>query len=94
VLPTELGHAHKSKHHDYESLVSKAALNDEGRKKWTKHLQGVVEEFQHLLNPDQIVIGGGNVKQVKDFRAAFPDESISAGNNDFAFAGGEAMWGH
>jgi predicted NBD/HSP70 family sugar kinase len=93
VIPTELGHARFSKRHDYESLVSKAALSSEGRKRWTKSLETVVEDFQRLFSPDQIVIGGGNVKQLKNFRETFPSKAIVPGDNDFAFAGGEALWG-
>jgi polyphosphate glucokinase len=92
VIPTELGHANSSKSEEYESLVGKAALEDDGKEQWTNQLVTVVNELKGLLNPDSIVIGGGNVKKLDDFRSKFPDSSISAGDNDFAFVGGEAMW--
>jgi polyphosphate glucokinase len=99
LISTELGHAHLTKHHDYESLVSKAALEGhDGKvsaselKSWTAALQRVVADLSKLLVPDHIVIGGGNVKLLEHFRTTFPDHSIVAGDNALANVGGEDLW--
>jgi predicted NBD/HSP70 family sugar kinase len=99
VIPTELGHARAKKNESYESLVANKTLRGkDGKvskkelKSWTQSLQSVVEDLQRFLVADYVVLGGGNVKRLKDFRETFPDARISPGDNQYAFAGGEVLW--
>ena len=87
VIPTELGEAHVE-------LVSKKALKRDGKKKWLAAVKATIEDFHRSLHPDQIVIGGGNVRLLKPFRKHFPHRSIVAGGNDRAFIGGIKLWSH
>ena len=47
----------------------------------------MIKTFQAALQPTDIVIGGGNVKKLKELP---PD--TRAGDNDNAFAGGFRLW--
>jgi polyphosphate glucokinase len=58
-----------------------------GKKKWRKCVRSVVEEMRAALEPDDVVIGGGNVKLL----GRLPARS-RAGSNDNAFIGGFSLW--
>src|SRR5262249_8398442 len=59
------------------------------KKKWRRQVADVVARFIAALEPDDTVIGGGNVKKLN----ALPPGS-RAGDNDNAFAGGFRLWEH
>jgi polyphosphate glucokinase len=61
VKPMELGHL-PYKRGTYEDYVGRAGLERSGRKKWRRHVADVVERLTAALQPDDTVIGGGNVK--------------------------------
>jgi polyphosphate glucokinase len=86
VEPMELGHLPYKKG-TYEDYVGRAGLNHHGRKKWRRHVADVVARFFAALEPDDIVIGGGNVKKLD----ALPPHS-RAGDNANAFRGGFRLW--
>jgi polyphosphate glucokinase len=87
VVPMELAHLsyRKSTIEDYVGLRGLERL---GKKKWRKHVAYVVERFAAALHPDEIVIGGGNAKELKDL-----PPGCRAGDNANAFTGGFRMWG-
>ncbi|HTP67592.1 MAG TPA: ROK family protein [Dongiaceae bacterium] len=82
VEPMELGHLPYKKG-TYEDYVGKRSLEKRGRKKWQKHVFDVVEKMTQALEPDEVVLGGGNVKKLKDL-----PPKCRAGNNANAFIGG------
>jgi len=86
VEPMELGHLPYKKG-TYEDYVGHAGLNRHGKKKWRRHVADVVARFFAALEPDDIVIGGGNVKKLD----ALPPHS-RAGDNANAFRGGFRLW--
>jgi polyphosphate glucokinase len=86
VEPMELGHLPYKKG-TYEDYVGRAGLNRHGKKKWRRHVADVVARFFAALEPDDIVIGGGNVKKLD----ALPPHS-RAGDNANAFRGGFRLW--
>jgi polyphosphate glucokinase len=86
VEPMELGHL-PCKKGTYEDYVGRAGLERHGRKKWRRHVADVVTRIVAALEPDDTVIGGGNVKKL----AALPPQS-RAGDNDNAFRGGFRLW--
>jgi polyphosphate glucokinase len=86
VEPMELGHLPYKKS-TYEDYVGEAGLKRHGKKKWRRHVADVVARFFAALEPDDIVIGGGNVKKLK----ALPPHS-RAGDNANAFRGGFRLW--
>jgi polyphosphate glucokinase len=87
VEPMELGHLPYRKG-TYEQYVGERALEQMGKKKWRKYVAEVVALFSAALEPDDIVLGGGNIRQLKKL-----PPGCRAGNNADAFLGGFALWG-
>ena len=86
VEPMELGHLPYKKG-TYESYVGRAGLERDGKKKWRRRVADVVERLIAALQPDETVIGGGNVKKLD----ALPPR-CRAGHNANAFRGGFRLW--
>jgi polyphosphate glucokinase len=86
VMPMELGHLPYKKG-TYEYYVGRAGLKRAGKKKWRRHVADVVERLMAALQPDDTVIGGGNVKKLD----ALP-RGCRAGENANAFCGGFRLW--
>ena len=86
VEPMELGHLTYKKG-TYESYVGNQALLKQGKKKWRRHVADVVAQLGAALEPDEIVLGGGNAKELKDL-----PPRCRAGDNNNAFTGGFRLW--
>jgi polyphosphate glucokinase len=86
VKPMELGHLPYKKR-TYEDYVGRAGLEHDGKKKWRRHVADVVERLIAALQPDDTVIGGGNVNRLD----ALPPR-CRAGENANAFRGGFRLW--
>jgi polyphosphate glucokinase len=88
VEPAELGHLpYKSKERTYEDYVGLRGLKRMGRKKWEHYVVELIERLIAALEPDDVVLGGGNVKQLKTLPAG-----CRAGDNANAFLGGFRLW--
>lgn len=85
--PMELGHLPFKKGKTYEDFVGIRGLERLGKKKWRRHVADVVEKLRAALEPDYIVIGGGNVHKLKKL----PPHTF-AGENKNAFRGGFRLW--
>ena len=86
VEPMELGHLPYKKH-TYEDYVGEAGLERHGKKKWRRHVFDVVRRLIAALEPDDTVIGGGNVKILETL-----PPHCRAGDNANAFRGGFRLW--
>lgn len=86
VEPMELGHLPYKKA-TYEDYVGLRGLKRRGEKKWRKHVADVVERLIAALEPDDVVLGGGNVKRLKKL-----PPGCRAGDNANAFIGGFRLW--
>jgi polyphosphate glucokinase len=86
VEPMELGHL-PYKRGTYESYVGNRALNKQGKKKWRRHVSDVVTQLIAALEPDEVVLGGGNAKELKDLPS-----KCRLGDNSSAFVGGFRLW--
>lgn len=86
VEPMELGHLPYKKG-TYEDYVGRVGLERHGKKKWRRHVADVVSRLTAALQPDETVIGGGNVRKLH----ALP-QHCRAGDNDNAFRGGFRLW--
>jgi polyphosphate glucokinase len=86
VEPMELGHLPYRKA-TYEDYVGARALERLGKKKWRKNVIDVIERLSAALEPDEVVLGGGNVKYLD----ALPPE-CRVGDNANAFVGGFRIW--
>ena len=69
VEPMELGHLPYKKG-TYEDYVGRAGLERHGKKKWRRHVADVVTRLIAALEPDDTVIGGGNVGEARSTAAA------------------------
>ena len=65
VEPMELGHLPYKKG-TYEDYVGMRGLERRGKKKWRQHVADVVARLIAALEPDDVVLGGGNVKKLKE----------------------------
>ena len=86
VEPMELGHLPYKKG-SYESYVGNHALLKKGKRKWRRHVADVVARLVAALEPDEVVLGGGNVKELKKL-----PPKCRAGDNRNAFRGGFRLW--
>jgi polyphosphate glucokinase len=86
VEPMELGHLPYKKA-TYEDYVGLRGLEKYGKKKWRKLVADVVERLRAALEPDDVVLGGGNVKILKTL-----PKGCRAGDNANAFIGGFRLW--
>ena len=86
VAPMELGHLPYKKG-VYEDYVGQRGLEKRGKKKWRRHVADVVSALIAALEPDDVVLGGGNVKKLKALHTG-----CRAGDNANAFVGGFRLW--
>jgi polyphosphate glucokinase len=86
VAPMELGHLPYKKA-TFEDYVGLRGLEKHGQQKWRRHVVDVVQRFVAALEPDDVVLGGGNVKQLKEL-----PPGCRAGDNADAFLGGFRLW--
>jgi polyphosphate glucokinase len=71
----------------YEDYVGVRALRRLGTKKWRKHVAKIMNIFLATIHADDVVLGGGNVKELKKL-----PKGCRAGDNANAFLGGFRMW--
>jgi polyphosphate glucokinase len=88
LQPMELAHLPYQHGKTYEDYLGLRGLERLGRKKWERKVIKVVTELRAALAADYVVLGGGNVKKLKEL----PDKT-TLGSNDNAFLGGLRMWG-
>ena len=86
VEPMELGHMPYRKA-TYEDYLGERGLERLGRKKWARHVFAVIELLRAALEPDEILMGGGNAAKLEDL----PRRQCGGSNAD-AFAGGFRLW--
>jgi polyphosphate glucokinase len=86
VEPMELGHLPYKKA-TYEDYVGLRGLEDHGVHKWRRNVADVVKLLVAALEPDEVVLGGGNVKQLKKL-----PPGCREGDNINAFIGGLRLW--
>lgn len=86
VQPMELAHLPYKKR-TYEDYVGIRGLEEFGEKEWRKHVEDVVERLVAAFEPDDVVLGGGNAKKLKELPPL-----CRLGDNANAFKGGFRMW--
>jgi polyphosphate glucokinase len=86
VHPMELGHL-PYKRGTFEDYVGQRGLNRNGKKQWRDDVEDVVARLIAALQPSDVVLGGGNVKKLKELPA-----NTRLGNNANAFDGGFRLW--
>jgi polyphosphate glucokinase len=86
VEPMELAHLRFRKG-SFEDYVGIRGLERQGKKKWRQRVADVVAQLAAALEPDDVVLGGGNVKKLKEL-----PPGCRAGDNANAFLGGFRLW--
>jgi polyphosphate glucokinase len=86
VEPMELGHLPFRKA-TYEGYVGERGRKRLGRKKWREAVSEVIEQLTAALEPDYVVLGGGNARKLGDLPA-----NVRLGGNDNAFVGAFRLW--
>jgi polyphosphate glucokinase len=86
VEPMELGHLPFRKA-TFEDYVGDRGLERLGKKRWRKAVAEAVELLAAALEPDYVVIGGGNVDELGELPSG-----ARRGDNANAFTGGFRLW--
>lgn len=86
VEPMELGHLPYKKG-TFEDYVGARGYRRLGKKKWRKEVANVVSRLVAALEPEDVVLGGGNVNKLKEL-----PPGCRAGANANAFLGGFRLW--
>jgi polyphosphate glucokinase len=86
VEPMELGHL-PYRRGTFEDYVGIRGLERLGKRKWRKRVWDVVARLVAALEPDDVVIGGGNAKKLKEL-----PPGCRLGDNADAFLGGFRLW--
>ena len=85
--PMELAHLPYKKGRTFEDYIGASGLKRHGKKRWRKDVWHVVDKLRAALEPDTVVIGGGNADKLKDV----PND-VRLVDNDNAFSGGVRLW--
>src|SRR5580658_674094 len=88
LQPMELAHLPYKKGRSFEDYIGEANLERLGRKKWQKEVARVVELLEAALEPDEVVLGGGNVRRLDRLLPG-----VRRGDNREAIVGGVRLWG-
>jgi predicted NBD/HSP70 family sugar kinase len=85
--PMELAHLPYKKGRTFEDFVGEAGLERFGRKKWQKEVFAVTKMLSDALEPDYVVLGGGNVRKLSELPPL-----AERGDNRNAIIGGVRLW--
>jgi polyphosphate glucokinase len=86
VEPMELAHLPYKKG-AFEDYVGLRGLKKHGAKKWRRRVTDVVTRLRAALGADEIVLGGGNAKRLREL-----PPGCRLGDNGCAFRGGFHIW--
>ena len=85
--PMELGHLPYKNGRTFEDYVGIRGLERHGKKRWREHVLDVIARLRAALEPDEVVIGGGNAAKVDKL-----PPRTRLGDNGNAFLGGFRLW--
>lgn len=86
LVPLELARLPYKKG-ELEDYVGERALKRLGRARWRKSVDEVVRAVSAAFVVDEVVLGGGNSRRLKDL-----PPRARLGSNTFAMVGGERLW--
>jgi polyphosphate glucokinase len=86
VAPMELGHLPFRKA-TFEDYVGERGRKRFGKKDWQKAVAEAIEALTAALEPEYVVLGGGNAKKLEELPA-----NARLGRNDNAFKGAFRLW--
>ena len=85
----ELGHLPYKKA-TFEDYVGIRGLERYGKRKWQRYVADVVKRLVAAIEPDEVVLGGGNVRNLKELPPGC--RTCRTGDNANAFLGGFRLW--
>jgi len=86
VVPLEVAHL-PYRQATFEDYVGLRGMERWGKKKWRDYVADVVVRLSAGLQADEVVLGGGNTKELKEF-----PPGCRAGAKSSAFRGGFRLW--
>jgi polyphosphate glucokinase len=86
--PMELAHLPYKDGRTFEQYLGAAGLERIGQQAWQAEVFAVVASLQAALEPEYVVLGGGNAGLLEDLPSG-----CRRGDNKNAFAGGFRLWG-
>jgi polyphosphate glucokinase len=86
VEPMELAHLPYRKR-TFEDYIGVRGLKRLGKKKWRRCVEDVVARLRVALEPNYVILGGGNVRKLKEL-----PPGCRPGGNANAFTGGFRLW--
>ena len=86
IEPLELGHLPFRKK-TFEDYVGERGRDRLGEKRWRKAVLETIDRFVASLEPEYVVLGGGNAKRIGELPAI-----CRIGANQDAFLGGFRLW--
>jgi polyphosphate glucokinase len=86
IVPMELAHL-PYRNATFEDYVGKRGLDRYGKKRWRRYVADAVERLIGAFEPDDVVLGGGNVANLSEL-----PPRCRLGSNANAFTGGFRLW--
>jgi len=87
IQAMEIAHLPYRNGKTYEDFLGKRGLERVGKKRWRRLVHEIVPRLRHAFQVDEVVLGGGNVKLLKELPA-----NTRLGANTNAFTGGFRVW--
>ena len=87
IIPLELGNLRLTRSLCFKDLLGNAARQRNGRRRWRKSALDAIEIVRDVFRPDDIVIGGGNGKDLDPLPA-----NCRLRDNQAAFIGATRLW--
>ena len=86
LAPMELGHLPYKKR-TFEEYVGDRGRLRLGKKKWQKAVEDTISRLSAALEPEYVILGGGNVRKLERL-----PKGVREGSNENAFTGGFRLW--
>src|SRR5882757_9446520 len=87
IVPLEIGFLRLKSGKRFIDRLTAEALKIEGKRKWLKAVDEAIEIMRDLTRPTDIVLGGGNAKEIKPLPAGCRRK-----DNQVAFVGAKRLW--
>jgi polyphosphate glucokinase len=84
----EMAHHPFRKGKTYEEYLGAAALAEDGKKDWNRHLLEAIGNWERLVNYDRLFLGGGNTESITFELPA----NVSISSNQEGLYGGLGLW--
>ncbi len=87
IIPLEIGMLRLSKSQRFMDRLTRAAFVNDGPKRWRRAVFEAIEILRDVFQPDDIVLGGGNAKEIEPL-----PKGCRCRDNQAAFIGAERLW--